>query len=138
MQPSYQAIYERLFSLPILPHETFHLLHPHMAWEGNQTFHDMLAWGWWNDTTYWLVVVNNADVPAQCSLHLTHLPTSAERLRLYDHWGNVNETRSRAELEHTYIELPPCGCHLFEITPADVAQILQRASKARSPFRDQL
>ena len=112
--------------LAVLRHSTvregvWHLCDCVPAWEGNWTSDCYLAWSWTaEDGERRLVCVNYASNQSQCYVRLAHLGFARGPVRLRDLTGPACYEREGSELNQRglYLDLPPWGYHVFEVTPA--------------------
>jgi hypothetical protein len=107
--PDLEAFYGRL--LHLAPREgDWSLVECRSAWEGNWTCDCFIAFAWQiPGGRQLLIAVNYAPNQSQCSLPLPPKP-----LRLRDLLGPAVYDRNAPDL---YLDLPPWGYHVFEVTP---------------------
>ena len=91
------------------------------AWEGNWTSDCFLAWSWTGeDGERRLICVNYASNQSQCYVRLDHLRFASDPVQLRDLTGPACYEREGDELNQRglYLDVPPWGYHVFEVTPA--------------------
>ncbi len=121
IHPELEAFYRQLLKetrAPVYQHGDWHLFSLTEAWQGNTSHEYLLAHGWKHDADYRLIVVNFSDNWAQALVRLDIWPeighhdwrlTDAITGEYYYHRGqNLAENG-------LFIELPPCGVHLFRV-----------------------
>jgi glycosidase len=90
------------------------------GWEGNETWRNLIAWGWRDDAPRKLVVVNLGDAPASGHVSLPWDDLRGRTWRLDD--AATGETYERAGddlRDGLYVALEPWGWHLFDLTPSE-------------------
>jgi Alpha amylase, catalytic domain len=115
-----RAFYERL--LGALGGEVFRSgawqLGERSGWDGNDTWQNLVCWGWRRDGPEKIVVVNlgGAQAPGHVSLPWDDL--RGRDWRLEDAaTGEVYERSGDDLRDGLYVALPPWGWHLFDLTP---------------------
>jgi hypothetical protein len=87
------------------------------GWAGNDTWRNLVAWGWHCERRR-LVVVNLGDAPASGHVSLAWDELRGRRWRLDDAATGESYQRSGDELhDHLYVALDAWGWHLFTLTP---------------------
>ncbi len=92
------------------------------TWEGNWTWDCFIAHGWrGRDGKLMLVVVNYASNQSQCRVQLPFAELGGRQWQLRDRTGSAVYERAGDELlaQGLYLDMPPWGYHVFEITAAD-------------------
>src|SRR4051812_15533215 len=113
-----QRFYERL--LTVLRDATvrdgeWRLLECVPAWDGNWTWDCCLAWMWTGQTgEQRLVAVNYAGNQSQCYVHLQAHFAGVVRFR--DLMGTLAFDRQSVDARGLYLDMPPWGYHVFELT----------------------
>jgi hypothetical protein len=90
------------------------------AWEGNWTSDCFMAWAWGRgDVIQRLIAVNYGGDQGQCYVPVPYPGLSGRPVRLRDLLGSATYERDGTELvsRGLYLDLPPWGHHLFEVTP---------------------
>ncbi len=89
------------------------------AWEGNWTSNCFIAWCWGRgDVIQRLITVNYAGNQSQCYVPLRISQASGRPVRLRDLLGSASYERDGtcSQSRGIYLDLPPWGYHLFEVT----------------------
>ena len=89
------------------------------AWPDNPSDGQIIAWRWQGPGDAWLcVAVNYAPQPGQCFVRLPFAELAGQRLQLQDLLGPAVYERPGDDLlgRGLYLDLPPWGHHLFEVT----------------------
>jgi hypothetical protein len=115
-----KAFYERL--LTALSDRVFRSgewqLAERSGWEGNDTWQNLVCWGWRGDTPRKLVVVNLGEAPASGHVSLPWDDLRGQTWRLADaSSGDVYERSGDDLRDGLYVALDPWGSHLFDLTP---------------------
>lgn len=110
--------YDKLFSITsgeIFKNGNWFMVEPEQSWEGNNTYHNLLAWLVVLNNDKRLVVVNYSDINSSCRIKLDVVGYPDEFV-LKDLLDNQSYTRSAEEVFHTglYVELRPWQSHIFE------------------------
>ncbi|HVQ16181.1 MAG TPA: alpha-amylase family glycosyl hydrolase [Vicinamibacterales bacterium] len=119
---SLQQFYDRLLSVlrrPAIRDGDWHLLECVPAWDGNWTWDSFLAFSWQGTSGEHLVVaVNYADHQSQCYLRLPLAGVSGRTVRFTDVMGTIIYDRADTDLaaHGLYLDIPPWGYHVFELT----------------------
>ncbi len=90
------------------------------AWPGNASAGQFIAWLWQGAGDAWLcAAVNYAPQQGQCFVRLTMPELAGRTLRFKDLLGPAVHDRPGDDLlrRGLYLDLPPWGHHLFEVTP---------------------
>ena len=88
------------------------------GWEGNDTWPNLVFWGWRDDAPRKLVVVNLGDAPASGHVSLPWDDLRDRSWRLEDASGGEVYERSGDDLrDGLYVALDPWAWHLFDLTP---------------------
>jgi len=117
-----QAFYSNIFGVlrrPILRDGEWRLLQCVPAWHGNWTSDCLIAWSWQaRDTRRFLIAVNYAGNQSQCYVLLPYPDLSGRTVRFSDQLGAASYDRNGSELaaRGLYLDLPPWGYHVFEVT----------------------
>jgi hypothetical protein len=115
-----RAFYERLLDAlrdPVFRNGTWRLAE-RSGWDGNDSSHDLLAWGWRDDRPRKLVVVNFGDHPASGHVALGWDDLEGSTWRLSDAGTGAVYERSGDDLRNgLYVELDAWGWHLFDLAP---------------------
>jgi hypothetical protein len=89
------------------------------AWDGNWTSDGFIAWSWQARAGQQrLVTVNYAPNQSQCYVRLPFPELSGHTVRLKDLTGPASYDRDGSDLvsRGLYLDLPPWGYHVFEVT----------------------
>lgn len=89
------------------------------AWDGNASAAQFIAWRWQGAGGAWLcAAVNYAPQPGQCFVRLAGAARAGRSYRLRDLLGDAIYERGGDDLaaRGLYLDLPPWGHHLFEVT----------------------
>jgi glycosidase len=119
--PSLTAFYDQLLSVlrrPAVRDGRWHQLDATAAWDGNNTWDDVLAWSWLGPSgDRLLVIVNYSDHQSQCYVRLP-FPEIGSRLTLRDLLSPTSYDRAGDDVINRglYLDLPAWGRHAFEIT----------------------
>ena len=90
------------------------------GWEGNETWAQLVAWGWRGDDPRKLVVANLGDEPAEGRVSLPWDDLRGATWRLDDAADGQRFERTGDDLrDGLYVALPPWGWHLFDLTRID-------------------
>ena len=117
-----QRFYDGLLAVlraPTLRDGEWRLLDCVAAWDGNWTSDCCLAWTWMGKTgERRLVAVNYAQNQSQCYVRLPALGTRGVTFR--DLMGPLSFERDGHDLDARglYLDMPPWGYHVFEVTAA--------------------
>jgi hypothetical protein len=90
------------------------------AWEGNWTSDCFIKWFWGRGGVMdRLIAVNYAGNQSQCYVPVPYPGLSRGPVRLRDLLAGAIYERDGAELvsRGLYLDLPPWGCHVFDVTP---------------------
>jgi glycosidase len=88
------------------------------GWEGNETWHDLVCWGWRGDGPRKFAVVNLGDAPASGHVSLPWDDLRGETWILADASSGETYERSGDDLrDGLYVALDPWAWHLFDLTP---------------------
>ena len=90
------------------------------AWDGNASSGQFIAWHWQGPGEAWLcAAVNYAPQPGQCFVRLPLPQLAGRTLCFKDLLGPAEYQRSGDDLlqRGLYLDLPPWGHHLFELSP---------------------
>ncbi len=109
--------YNKLFAITkedIFKKGEWKLLEPVTSWEGNFSFHNIIAWHWTYQQEKRIVIVNYSNVVSTCRLKID-ARGYPEIFELKDLLNNQDYLRSAEEVFHTglYIELKPYQSHIF-------------------------
>jgi len=87
------------------------------GWEGNDTWQNLIVWGW-RGTSRCLVVVNLGDVPASGHVSLRWEELRGQAWQLEDAANGARYERSGDDLrDGLYVALEPWAWNLFTLTP---------------------
>jgi Alpha amylase, catalytic domain len=115
-----RAFYERLLDAlrdPVFRSGAWELAE-RSGWDGNDSWHDLLAWGWRDDRPRKLVVVNFGDRPAAGHVALGWDDLEGSTWRLSDASNGAVYERSGDDLRNgLYVELDAWDWHLFDLEP---------------------
>jgi hypothetical protein len=90
------------------------------GWDGNETWPQLVGWGWRDDLPRKLVVVNLGDEPAEGHVSLPWEDLRGATWRLDDAAGGQRFERAGDDLcDGMYIALPPWNWHLFDLSRID-------------------
>jgi hypothetical protein len=90
------------------------------GWDGNDTWRDLVAWGWRDGDPRKLVVVNLGDTRAAGHVSLPWDDLRGRAWRLADASSGAVFDRSGDDLrDGLYVELDPWGWHLFDLQPRE-------------------
>jgi hypothetical protein len=104
---------------PVLRDGAWRLLECAPAWDGNWTWDCYLAWTWQGgDGRQRLVAINYAGNQSQCYVRLPLPELDGRTVRLRDLMGPSAFDRDGSDLASRglYLDLPPWGFHVFEVT----------------------
>jgi hypothetical protein len=104
---------------PLVCDGRWRLLDCRGAWDGNWTADCFIAWSWQGgDAQRRVVAVNYAPNQSQCYLDLPFPDLSRRAVRFRDLTGSATYDRDGGELvsRGLYLDLPPWGYHVFEVT----------------------
>jgi hypothetical protein len=88
------------------------------GWEGNDTWQNLVCWGWRDDRPRKLVVVNLGDAPASGHVLLPWDDLRGQSWQLDDASSGETFERSGDDLrDGLFVALEPWGWHLFDLTP---------------------
>ena len=88
------------------------------GWEGNDTWGNLVCWGWRDDAPRKLVVVNLGETRAEGHVSLPWDDLRGREWRLADGLGDAVYERSGDDLrDGLYVALDPWGSNLFDLTP---------------------
>ena len=88
------------------------------GWEGNDTWQNLVGWGWRGDGPRKLVVVNLGDAPASGHVSLPWDELRGHGWRLDDASSGEVYERSGDDLrDGLYVALEPWAWNLFDLTP---------------------
>jgi glycosidase len=121
---SVQGFYEKLLAVlrqPVFRDGTWSLIELVPAWDGNWTSDCLIVWCWQRDDgERRLVVVNYAGNQSQCYVRIPFVDVIGRTVRLRDLMGSASFDRDGHEVatRGLYLDLPPWGYHVFELTAA--------------------
>jgi glycosidase len=119
---SLQGFYGNLMTAlrqPVFREGTWSLVDILPAWEGNWTSDCFIAWTWQRDGgERRLVVVNYAGNQSQCYVRIPFADVIGKTVRMTDMMGPTSLDRDGNEVvsRGLYLDLPPWGYHVFELT----------------------
>jgi len=117
-----RRFYERLLSVlgrAEVRHGQWQLLECVPAWDGNGTWDGFLAFGWQlTDREQLLVAVNYAATQGQCYVRLPLTGPTGSTVRFVDLMSEARYDRDRGDLASRglYLDMPPWGYHVFEVS----------------------
>ncbi len=115
-----KAFYERLLTAlarPRLPRRASGSSASRSGWDGNDTWQNLVAWGWRGESRR-LVVVNLGDAPASGHVSLPWDDLRGQAWQLDDASTGERYERSGDDLrDGLYVALDPWAWHLFDLTP---------------------
>jgi hypothetical protein len=115
-----RAFYERLLGAlrdPVLRDGAWQLA-DRGGWPGNETWHDLVAWGWRDAAPRKLVVVNLGEHTASGHVSLPWDDLRGRDWRLEDASSGAVYDRGGDDLrDGLYVELAPWAWHLFDLQP---------------------
>lgn len=117
-----KQFYDRLLTVlrrPAVRQGHWQLLECRPAWQDNWTWDDFIAYSWQGDDGARLIVaVNFAANSSQCFVKLPFADLPGKKLRLQDLMDGGNYERDGDDLARRglYLDLPPWGHHVFEVT----------------------
>ena len=119
---SLRQFYDRLLSVlrrPALREGDWRVLECVPAWDGNWTWDSFVAFSWQGASGGVLVAVNYADHQSQCYVRLPLDGVGGRSVRFTDVMGSAVYDRADTDLaaHGLYLDLPPWGYHVFEMTP---------------------
>ena len=106
---------------PVVRDGQWRLLDCAPAWEGNWTSDGFIVWSWQaQNGQQRLVAVNYAPNQGQCYVRLPFAELSGRTVQLKDLTGPASYDRDGGDLASRglYLDLPPWGYHVFEMTAA--------------------
>jgi hypothetical protein len=117
------AFYERLLNVlrrPVARDGRWQLLECAPAWDGNWTWDGFLAFLWQMKGQWLLVTVNYAPNQGQCYVRLPVGELSGHEVRLEDLMSTAAYDRAGRDLveQGLYLDLPPWGYHVFDLSHA--------------------
>ena len=102
------------------------------GWEGNDTWQNLVVWGWRDDGPRKLVVVNLGDAPAPRARLAAVGRPARPRWRLADALSDAVYERSGDDLrDGLYVALDPWGSNLFDLTAC--WELIRDAERRRPP-----
>jgi hypothetical protein len=118
-----RAFYDRLLGVlrrPELHEGSWRLLSCRPAWSGNPTDDNFIASIWERGDTRTLIAVNYAGTQSQCLVDPGIPALRSKSWRLDDLMSDARYVRSGDELSDRglFLDLPPWGYNVFELTPA--------------------
>jgi hypothetical protein len=119
---SLQGFYEQLMTVlrqPVFRNGTWSLAEIMPAWDGNWTSDCFIAWCWQQDDgERRLVVVNYAANQSQCYVRIPFVELTGHTVRLKDLMGPASFDRDGSDIvaRGLFVDLPPWGYHVFELT----------------------
>lgn len=119
--PPVQSFYGSLLPLlhrPPVSGGRWRLLDCRPAWEGNWTWDCFIAWAWEQDDHRILALVNYSEHQSQCYLPLPWLDLAGQTVCLDDLLSASCYERDGHDMlsQGLYLDLPPWGRHVFEIS----------------------
>ena len=120
--PARQQFYDNLLAVlrqPTVRDGRWRLLECVPAWDGNWTWECLIAWPWEApDSQRVIAVVNYAGNQSQCYVRFPFPDLAGGAVRLKDLMGPASYDREGSDLvsRGLYLDLPPWGYHVFEMT----------------------
>jgi glycosidase len=108
------------------------------AWDGNWTADCFVAWCWKGAAgDRWLVAVNYAANQSQCYVRVPVQGLGASVVRFDDLMGRGRFDREKSDLytRGLYLDVPPWGYHVFDVSARDAARAGGRAPAEASSDR---
>lgn len=120
--PAVQSLYQRLLACMQRPcvQGEWQFLECSPAWHENWTDDNFICWRWRRDQAATvLVCVNYSPIHSQCYVRLPDLSGKHRTVILQDLMHPIAYARNASELRRRglYLDLPPWGCHVFELHP---------------------
>ncbi len=116
--------------------------HPRQAWQGNESFWQVLAQRWDSETNHLRIFVNWADYRSQCWVDLGFGNLQGKEVVLRDLLSSKVYIRDGVELmmRGLYLDLEPWEVHAFECEVRDAAAVTDESSETGGalPFGDTL
>lgn len=106
---------------PALRDGQWRLLECVSAWDGNWTWDGFVAWSWETpEGQRRLIAVNYAGNQGQCYVRLPFADLAGRKVRLRDLMSPASYDRDGGDLlsRGLYLDLPPWGYHVFDVTRA--------------------
>lgn len=119
--PELAGFYDRLLEIlkrPVVRAGDWKLLESSIAWDGNWTWENFVAFAWSDSAgNRLLVVVNYSAHHSQCYLRLPWSDLSGRSWTLRDLFGEAVYERSGDDLHHRglYLDVDPWRVHVFEV-----------------------
>ena len=112
-----QTFYQQLLCVvndPVIHSGEWTLLTPVMAWDGNDSFQNILAWQWQHNETTKIIVINFSDQLCQCRLFLP-IAFKGKDIKLEDNLTGIKYSRRVYDIKENglYVELKPYQSHIF-------------------------
>ena len=131
------SFYRRLLEtlkLPVLRAGHWELLATQIAWVGNPTAHNVLAFSWEDYSQRLIVAVNYAPTQAQCYLRMPWCNLRGRSFQLRDRLSGTEYVRGGDDLEKhgLYLDVAPWQVHVFDVEPESARTQLHADS--RSPW----
>lgn len=144
-QPVITEFYEQLMSvltLDAVKNGNWSFLHPRQAWQGNESFWQVLTQAYDTEDQHVRVFVNWADYRSQCWVDLAFGNLQGKEVILRDKLSNKVYIRDGVELmmRGIYLDLEPWEVHAFECEVRDAAAVTDETNvdTANLPFADVL
>lgn len=85
------------------------------AWDGNESYKNLLAWTWHHDTHTKVVIVNYSPNPAQGRFKVPVPEANVKSITLVDELTSITYVRDPDEVrsQGLYVALEPYHAHLF-------------------------
>lgn len=115
-----KRFYSRLLSFidePIIKNGSWELLESHRAWDGNDSYKNILCWQWKLSNQRRLVIVNYSSVTVQARIRITLNEFAEKKVAFIEHKKAEEYLYDTEEVinDGLYVELEPWKYHLFEI-----------------------
>lgn len=115
-----QQFYDKLLSIvrqQVFKQGDWELLQPTLAWDGNSTHDDFIAFSWRKGDQRWVVAVNYSDKQSQCHIRLPWKDLAGAAWRLEDRWQHATYDWQGDELvgRGLYLDHRPWQTAIFEV-----------------------
>lgn len=120
VDPEIKQFYDRLLGFgnnSALHDGECKLMEADRAWDGNESYKNLLAWIWHLDTHTKVVIVNYSPSPSQGRLKLLVPEANIRSITLLDELTSITYVRDPDEVrsQGLYVALEPYHAHLFDI-----------------------
>lgn len=119
-----QEFYEKLLSIvndPIIHSGEWQLLTPVMAWDGNASFRNILAWQWSYKKKIRIIVINFSEYTCQCKLFI-NTPLINNMINFEDNLAGTKYHYNNNDISKNglFVELNSFKSHMFLINSSDL------------------